>query len=546
MSPRSLRARLLLASSAVLVVLIGATLALVNVQGNRLVTERLTADLSRASQLIASAHAERYANLRITAELLAAFPELNALTQTDAATVRDFLLDYQQRTRRADLLALLTPQGATMARTDALSPTAIPDVERRWMTPTLNGREASGLLETGTATYQASAAAAAAAGNVFGFLLVGGTVDDALARRLRDLTGEETVILGRSAVLGSTLAATALPWRSIADLARLTGDARAPFQVDVAGERYVAFVADTPDGDGALIVSLQSLDRAMAPYRRIQAGLLALGIAGILLGVLASAMLARNITTPVARLVEGTRQVAAGNFDYTLEQSGIEELGALARSFNNMTRGLRERADMQKFVSHSTVEMIRSGREKKTSAGERKTLTVFFSDIRGFTSFSETRGPEEVVRMLNACLGVQAERVQKFGGDIDKFVGDAVVALFEGEDMALQAIRCAVDIQKALGSMTSDDVPIAVGIGIATGEVILGSIGGGDRFDYTAVGTHVNLAARLCSMAGPREILLAESTWQPVRDLIAADRLDDVAVRGLSQSVAVYRMKIST
>jgi adenylate cyclase len=111
--------------------------------------------------------------------------------------------------------------------------------------------------------------------------------------------------------------------------------------------------------------------------------------------------------------------------------------------------------------------------------------------------------------------------------------------------MALQAIRCAVDIQRAVDSLPVAGDTVAIGIGIATGEVVLGSIGGGDRFDFTAVGSHVNLAARLCSMAGPREILLSESAWRQVQDLVAAERLDEVAVRGLSHPVPVYRMVVA-
>lgn len=533
---------MLLSSSLLLAALIFATLAWVGFQGNRLVSERLSADLTRASQLIDTARAERYASLRITAELLAAFPELNALSQTDAATIRDFLLDYQRRTQRADLLVMLSPQGAVQARTDAVSAAPLVDVQARWIVPTLSGRPPTALLETETGTYLATAAAAEAAGNVFGFLIVGSRVDDGLAQRLREMTGEETVILGRSAVLGSTLSASTLPWKSSRDWPSSSAGAADLADVDIAGETYAVRAAPAPGDDGAVFVSLQSRDRALAPYRQIQIGLVVVGLIGVILGIGASALLAGQMTAPVARLVEGTRQVAAGNFDYTLEPSQIDELGKLATSFNEMTRGLRERADMQQFVSQSTVDMIRADRHAPAAAGERKRLTVLFSDIRGFTSYSESRGPEEVVQMLNTCLGLQADRVKKFGGDVDKFVGDEIVALFSGDDMSLQAIRCAVDIQKGIAALNS---PIAVGVGIATGEVILGSIGGAGRFDYTAIGLHVNLAARLCSMAKPHEVLLAESTWEPVRDLVAAERIEEVSVRGLSRPVAVYRMTVN-
>jgi adenylate cyclase len=235
--------------------------------------------------------------------------------------------------------------------------------------------------------------------------------------------------------------------------------------------------------------------------------------------------------------------VASGTFDCAIEPSGITELDALAHSFNQMTRGLRERADMQKFVSQSTVQMIQSA-APAASASARKELTVLFSDIRGFTRFSEAHAPEAVVAMLNECLGLAAERVRTFGGDVDKFVGDCVVALFDGVDRDLRAIRCAVDIQRAMDAKAAAGGPVAVGIGIASGEVVVGSIGGGDRFDYTAVGLQVNLASRLCAMAEPREILMSEATWLPVRDLVAAERRDEVVVRGRARPVAVYRMVV--
>ncbi|MEO8256113.1 MAG: HAMP domain-containing protein [Acidobacteriota bacterium] len=155
------------------------------------------------------------------------------------------------------------------------------------------------------------------------------------------------------------------------------------------------------------MVALQSRDRALAPYRRIQYGLLILGLVGNVAGVGASAWLARTLTAPVARLTEGTRQVAAGNFDDTISVAGRDEFGALAQSFNQMTRGLRVRADMQKFMSQSTMEIIQAG-PGTVSAGDRRRLTVFFSDIRGFTEFADQRPPEEVVHILTDGAGADA------------------------------------------------------------------------------------------------------------------------------------------
>jgi adenylate cyclase len=209
-----------------------------------------------------------------------------------------------------------------------------------------------------------------------------------------------------------------------------------------------------------------------------------------------------------------------------------------------MTKGLRERADMQKFVSQSTIDMIKS--KATASASQRKRLTMLFSDVRGFTRFAEQRQPEEAVEWLNRCLGLQAHLVRKHNGDIDKFVGDAVFALFGGEDMAFDAVRCAVEIQRQMETLeVPGSVGLEVGIGIVTGEVILGSIGSHDRLDYTVVGNQVNLCSRLSAMAGPREILIADSTFALVRDLVRAEKLESIAVRGLAHPVDVYRMEIA-
>ena len=540
----SLRTKILLASSAILVGLIGATLAYVSVQSNRFVGDRIAADLQRTTELLTAGEAERFANLRLTAEILASFPQLRALLGTDAATVRDFLQAYQQRTGQNDLLIALDPNGGTMARTDALAPLEIPDVAARWLTPALGGRPAIGYLVTENGVYQAAVAAAEAGGTVFGYLLAGVAVDGGLAQRLHDATRDEVVILTSDRLLASTIPSDQVPWRTSQDWLAFAGDRQDPIAVSIAGERYAARAARTTTGAPLFFVALQSRDRALEPYRRIQIGLLVLGAFAVAAGVGASAVLARTVTRPVARLAEGTREIAAGNFDFTLDVDRGDEIGALAASFNIMTRGLRERADMQKFVSQSTMKMIES--RAKTSAGERRLLTIFFSDIRAFSRFAEERPPEEAVDWLNQCLGLQAELVRKYHGDVDKYVGDAVVALFDGPDMAFDAIRCGVDIHRGMDALNarSGHGPLEVGIAVVTGEVILGSIGSKDRLDYTAIGNQVNLCSRLCSMARPREILLAQSTFALVRDLVAVERLEAVTIRGLAHPVDVYRMVV--
>jgi class 3 adenylate cyclase len=530
-----------------MVVLIITMLAYVNFQAQRFVANMITADLVQGRARIESTIQDRFADLSLTARLVASFPALKAiLAETDLPTIRDFLLAYQQQNHAPDLLIALDPNGRVLARTDSTQADPIPDVERRWAKPALSTREAVGVLRTQHGMYNAAAVVSEATGAVFGFILAGSRIDNAFAQKLSDVTHAEIVILGEN-VVGSTVRESTLPWRSSADWTREAGATDIPRKIWISQEAYSALPAKLAYSDVPMVIALQSDDKALVPYRRIQAGVLVLGLLAVAIGIAGSAVLARHLTAPIASLVQGTREVAAGNLDFQLQIPRGDEIGDLAESFNQMTRGLRERADMQKFVSQSTLDMIQSSR-RRSAAGERKVLTIFFSDIRGFTSLSENRDPEQVVNILNRIFTLQAEQVKKFSGDIDKYVGDEIVALFQGEGAALNAIRCAAAIHNAIETYNAplppDEPRIGLGIGITTGEVILGSIGSKDRRDFTAIGSHVNLCSRLCSLARPSETLLAESTYHEVREFIAAERLEPQYVKGFTDAVPVYRMDV--
>jgi class 3 adenylate cyclase len=552
----TLRGKILIYSGVLLIALIGATLAFVSYQAGQFADTRISQDLEQGRLRIAAAQRERLETLRLTARLVASFPEIKALLGTnDLPTVRDFLVSYQEADRTTSLLIALDPQGKVIARTDTTDQSPVPDAQASWIKAALENRSATGILITNSGVYNAAIAPAEVGGTVFGFILVGSRIDQPYVELLRDVSKNEVAIVSDQ-VLGSTLPASQLPLRTSAEwlsaLAR-PGDRHV---TNINGENYIAQAIPLgPGGEWQLMagnlqpltIIFQSRDKALEPYRRIQIGLIVLGLVVTLAGILGSALFARTVTAPIARLVEGTKAVAAGQFDFQLDVRSRDEIGDLAASFNSMMEGLRERADMQKFVSQSTVEAIRARAASALggSAGERKLLTIFFSDMRGFTSMSEQMAPEDVVQVLNACLSLQTEQIKKFKGDVDKFVGDCVVALFTDEDSTLRAIRCAVHIHQAIewyNQSSSLEKPVGLGIGIVTGEVVLGSIGSHDRQDFTVIGSNVNLCARLCSLAESGETLIPEDTFELVRALVTADRLEPQQVKGFSQPVPVYRI----
>jgi class 3 adenylate cyclase len=539
---RSLRARLLVAIGALVVCLTGATLAYVGRLANQAVAERVTADLLRSRDVVTAAESGRYQRLALVARLLASFPQLMALMGTDAATVRDFLADYRERNARDELLLAFDRSGTVVARSDTFAALTVPDARTLWLEPALSGQPVFGLVEVEGRPHHMALVPAEAGGTVFGFVAAAAPVDDRWAAALRDASGREIVVLSTAGVAGSTLAPGRVPWRTAVDVAAGTSVSG----VDLGGERFEAVSVGDPHAPALAVVALQSLDLALAPYRNIQRGLMLLGLLAAAAGVGAGAMLARSITAPIAALSAATREVAAGRFDVKLDVAGQDELAQLSLAFNQMTAGLRERADMQKFISQSTVDMIQRGPTPATRAGARQVITLLFVDIRGFTAFAERRSPEDAVAVLNRYLQLLAELVTRFQGDVDKFMGDGLFAHFVRGDKALDALRCGLEMHRAVAAAAAADPalpPLAVGVGIATGEVIVGSVGGANRLDHTAVGAPVNLAARLCAAAEPGETLLNDATYDAVRGLVAAEPAPPLTVKGFTEPVRAFRMR---
>ena len=214
-----------------------------------------------------------------------------------------------------------------------------------------------------------------------------------------------------------------------------------------------------------------------------------------LVGAVLARFMRRTVVSPVKAIGELCARVAGGDFSGRVDHPVADEIGNLAKTVNEMTLGLRERSELSKYVSGSTISAIRG-----SQSGLRDRRTLLFSDIRGFTAFSERYPAETVVEALNAALDAQSRIVVEEGGDVDKFVGDQVVAVFSGDDAEARACAAAIRIHEGVRSVRCAE-PLSVGIGIATGDVIHGMIGSQTRADFTVVGDAVNTAARLCSAA---------------------------------------------
>ena len=229
-------------------------------------------------------------------------------------------------------------------------------------------------------------------------------------------------------------------------------------------------------------------------------------------------------------------------------------LGYGATVVENFIQEQREKRRLSRFFSPSVVREVVRHRDELALSSSRRLITVLFSDIRGFTSISEKLSPEDVAELLREYLTSMTEAVFKHGGTVDKYVGDAVMALynapFDQPDHAVQAVRTGLEFQgivKALSHRWEAKCgsPLKNGVGINTGEAVVGTLGSTQRLEYTAVGDAVNVASRLEGLtkdfASP--VVVSESTYQAVKHLFQGRYLGEVTVKGREFPVKIYAVE---
>ena len=227
-------------------------------------------------------------------------------------------------------------------------------------------------------------------------------------------------------------------------------------------------------------------------------------------------------------------------------QAGLAIDRAQART--EVARQVLQRSALERFLSPSIARKIMTEAADLCLGGENQTVTILFTDLRGFTSLAETIPPEEVVEILNRYFEAMTELVFAHGGTLDKYLGDGLMCLFgapfTGERDALAATRTAVEMQIRLAELnrTSSRPPLRMGIGIHTGAAVVGFLGTTRRMDYTAVGDAVNVAARLTSQAGADQIVISDATYAQIASQIPGRRLPPMKVKGRVSPVNVYEV----
>lgn len=276
----------------------------------------------------------------------------------------------------------------------------------------------------------------------------------------------------------------------------------------------------------------------------------------LLMGVIGMVIFITILIKPIGLLVNGVSAIAAGNFDQKINIKRADELGDLTDAFNNMAKSLREKEVIKgafsKYVTKSVVDRILEHQDGLKLGGEKKVITIFFSDIRGFTPMSEVLSAEEVVHLLNEYFTAMTRIIFKYEGTLDKFMGDAIMAVYgapiDMPDHAERAVLSAIEMSEKMKELQAKwkmegKREVNIGIGINTGEAVVGNIGSNERMEYTAIGDNVNLTQRLESVAEKGQILISSATYEKVKHKINATMLDPIKVKGKAEKVMAYSVQ---
>jgi class 3 adenylate cyclase len=286
------------------------------------------------------------------------------------------------------------------------------------------------------------------------------------------------------------------------------------------------------------------------------------GLAAIL-GLTFSLFVSSGITRPVRRLLDGTRAVEAGRLDGSIDITTHDEIGQLTAAFNAMVGKLRRNEKMRetfgRYIDPRVVETLIDRPALAATDGQRRVMTVLFCDMKGFTALSEGMTPQGLVKVMNHFLTAMSEQVRNNHGVIDKYIGDAIMAYWgppfteKGEDARL-ACLAAIGMLGRVAALRTE-LPELLGVraagsacdirvGIATGEVLVGSIGSEFMMSYTVMGDSVNLASRLegANKAYGSRCLISEATMMTAGDAIETREIDRIVVVGQIHPEAVFEV----
>ncbi len=423
-------------------------------------------------------------------------------------------------------------------------------------------KEKNFLISTheGDAVYHMIAKPVVFRDEIHGVVIFGSLIDRNILLRLKNISGVDLALYASEGIHASTLPVTkeqALSTFMNSSDYENEPDLHETFlDKETFLSMYFPLLVNVSTEAGGFIV-LKSLTQEMKFVSKLRITFIIVGGIILLIAVGLSFLLSKGITKPVKRLAIAAKNIGSGKLDTRVDIHTGDELERLGDAFNGMVSGLKERdfikSTFERYVSHSVAEEIIKNPDMLRLGGERKAITVFFTDIGDFTNLSEKRSPEEVVKHLNDYFEGMSSAILEYRGTIDKFQGDSILAFWGApiaqENHALLACQAALKCRRFLHKLEEEwkagGLPSRTyRFGINTGDVVVGNIGSATRFEYTIIGDDVNLASRLegANKHFGTQIMISEATYSLVKDLLVAREIDFIRVVGKTNPIKVYEL----
>jgi adenylate cyclase len=345
-----------------------------------------------------------------------------------------------------------------------------------------------------------------------------------------------------------------------AKLAELSSSDEGDRTVTAGGNSYLTICRPLPliTAGHAAIALQRSLDSELEPDLLLERFLRYLSLVLLAVAALLAVRIARNLSEPLRKLAAHTEVIAHGDYSIRLELERSDEIGQLATSFNRMSEGLAERDQVRDLLDKNLSPEIAAQLMTDGGAlgGEELEVTILFVDLRNFTRLSESMPPREVLALLNRYFDRMSVIVEIYLGVVDKYMGDAIMALFGAPvahpNHADSAMLAALEMKSALARFnaelaTESRAKLAFGIGINTSRIIAGNIGSSRRLNYSVLGDGVNVAARLQDLTRMSQyradILVSAATLKAARGQYRVRPLGAAPVRGRDEPVEIFALE---
>ncbi len=410
------------------------------------------------------------------------------------------------------------------------------------------------------AVYQVIAKPIIFRDEIHGVVICGNRIDKDTLSRIKSISGVDLALYSVEGVHVSTLPAAQMQALTTFIKSLDYENDRDIHETILENEKFLSMpipiLAKARVEEGGFIV-LKSLTEELKFVSKLRITLLSVGGIILLVAIGFSFFLSRGITRPVKKLALAAKEIGKGRLETKVDIRTGDELEHLGDAFNGMVTGLKERdfikSTFERYVSPNVAAEIIKNPDMLRLGGERKCLTIFFTDIGDFTHLCELHQPEDVVRDLNTYFRGMTTAILEYDGTINKFQGDSILAFWGApipqENHALLACKAALRCKGFLNYLEKMWVafgypPRTYRFGLNTGEVVVGNIGSSSRFEYTIIGDDVNLASRLegANKHYGTQIIISERTHLHIKDTLITRELDIIRVVGKKKPVKIFEL----